>query len=387
MYSQFENSKIVTLAFATALMLTIAACGGGGGDSGGVSTVTTAIGQFKDSNTAGLSYVSGGQFGVTDANGSFTYEVGNTVTFSVGGVAIGTTAAKSVVTPVDLVAAGTTGNTTVQNISRFLMLLDEDGDPTNGINIPAAVRAVAANWPQVDFTVADLQPALASIITDVQATGGTHALPTANVAQAHMEATLRCSYAGAFKGTYSGADSGQFGFLVDANDGTVDGVIFSTVDQSFDSINGASPIDYSQNVAFVSGTSGGATFDGLYTSVDEVSGTWTATAGNGNFSGSRIGGRADALFRFTGSFTGTDFGLFSFDVNSADAVTGIAYSVSEDQLLTLSGTVAGTSLTGSASDGTTFSGTLDRTTGALSGTWAFLPSDAGSFVGSGCRLN
>ena len=51
------------------------------------------------------------------------------VTFSVGGVALGTVAAEEVITPVDLVPDGTTDTPAVQNIVRFLMMLDDDGDP------------------------------------------------------------------------------------------------------------------------------------------------------------------------------------------------------------------------------------------------------------------
>lgn len=57
----------------------------------GETSVEIATGQFKDSNGEGLSFVSGTQRGVTDVNGNFGFELGGTVTFSIGGVTLGTT--------------------------------------------------------------------------------------------------------------------------------------------------------------------------------------------------------------------------------------------------------------------------------------------------------
>ncbi len=71
-------------------------------------------------------------------------------------------------TPLDLVANGATTDAGVQNRIRFLMMLDADGDPANGIAISDNVRARAAQWSQVDFATADLPAALATIIADAQ---------------------------------------------------------------------------------------------------------------------------------------------------------------------------------------------------------------------------
>jgi len=374
---------------AILVTLTLVACGGGGSGnpSGGV---TTATGQFKDSNTAGISYVSGGQSGVTGSDGSFTYEVGNSVEFSIGGVTIGTSNGKSIVTPVDLVSGGSSSSVEVQNIVRLLMMLDDDGDPSNGINISSSVLTIAENWPQIDFSAADLSAELTSIISDAaSADGGTHTLPDANVAQAHLESTLLCSYAGAYKGAFSGDDNGNFGFLIDASNGNVMGVAYSIPFDQYIDLSGRTPISYDQNVAFVSGnTTTGATFSGQFTSVNGVSGSWQNSPDSGSFSGSRIGGATDAAYRFTGNYIGNDFGLFSFDVNGSNNVTGVAYSVAGDELFTVSGTVSGTTLTATASDGTAIAGTLNTATGGLSGTWNDSAEGlSGTFSGSGCQLN
>ena len=374
------------LLLTTAIALTIAGCGGGGG---GAAAPTTATGQFKDSNTSGLNYVSGAQSGVTATDGSFTYEIGKTVTFSVGGVTLGTSSGKSVVTPVDLVTSGSSSSTSVQNIARFLMMLDTDANPANGINISASVQAVAATWTPLDFSSATFDTAASAVIASVSSADSRVAsLPTANAAQLHLESTLRCSYAGGYKGTYTGTDSGNFGVMVDASSGTVLGVGYSNGNQQNFSISGTTPISYNQNASFVSGFAGTGTYTGQFTSVNSMSGTWldTLNSGHGNFSGSRIGGGLNAVYRFTGVFSGNGFGLFTFDIDSANKGTGVGYNVVNGQLVTLTGTLAGTTLTASSSDGASITGTLNTVAGTLSGNWSNA-GNSGTFSGSGCRLN
>ncbi len=374
---------------AISVALTVSACLDSSSDDGGV---TIATGQFKDANTGGISYVSGGQSGITGSDGSFTYEVGKTVIFSVGAVTLGTSTGKSVVTPVDLVSDGRSSSIDVQNIVRFLMVLDVDGDPSNGINVSSSVQEIAAKWTQIDFSTADLSTALSSVISDAaSADNRTPVLPSASAAQAHLESTLLCSYAGAFKGKFSGGDNGNFGVLIDASNGNVDGVAYSVPEDEHISLSGTTPIGYDQNVEFVSGNAtSGATFSGQFTSVDEITGSWQNSifSIDGSFSGSRIGGAIDAQYRFTGNYIGNNFGLFSFDVNDSNNVTGIAYSVAGDESFALSGTVAGTTLTATASDGIAITGTLNTATGSLSGTWSDSAEGlSGTFSGSGCKLN
>ncbi len=111
------------------LLLFVIGCGGGGSGGGNESadqtrqpTARTEQGQFKSAiNTAGLSYVSGSQRGVTDSRGRFTYEVGKTVTFSVGSVTLGGTQGKSVITPVDLVSRGSSTSRPAVNMTRLIL--------------------------------------------------------------------------------------------------------------------------------------------------------------------------------------------------------------------------------------------------------------------------
>jgi hypothetical protein len=146
--------------------LVLSGCGGGGGsdDDATNPTNTTAQGRFIDAPVEGLSYTSGDITGVTDSNGTFTYEVGSTVVFRVSNIEIGSVMGAETITPLDLVpnAADETDDTVV-NILRFLQSLDTDGDPENGVTISATVQNTQTN-ETIDFnqTVSDFEtdPAL-----------------------------------------------------------------------------------------------------------------------------------------------------------------------------------------------------------------------------------
>lgn len=126
----------------------VAACGSGGGDDGGggggggSADETPPVmydGKFLDSPVEGLTYRSGSNPpGTTDASGTFVYSPGETLTFSLGGVEIGTLRdGATVITPFDF------GAVAAKNIARFLQTLDEDNDPSNGIDAVAAATALA----------------------------------------------------------------------------------------------------------------------------------------------------------------------------------------------------------------------------------------------------
>lgn len=372
----------------TVLASLFSGCGGGGGGSAAIET-----GIFKDANVGGMSFVSGSQSGVTGVDGSFTYERGQDVTFSLGGVIVGTAAGAGIVTPVDLVNNGTPTSTEVRNIVRFLIMLDSDGDPDNGITISAAVQAIADSWAPVDFGTGDLPTALASIITDVNAADiRTAELPSPEIALEHFEDTLRCSYSGAFKGTYSGDDRGTFGAFLDYATGDVSGVAYSVPFDVLVNLSSTVPIDFTQDTVFVIGDSGGATFTGQFDNFDTGSGTWEAITGGGTATGtmtaSRIGGAVDAVHRFTGKYSGDDSGLITFDIDASDNITGVVYSTVFDELFTLNVTLNGTTVSGTVSGGGVVDGTLNKDTGVLTGTWSNAGDGTqGTFTGSGCKLN
>jgi DNA-binding beta-propeller fold protein YncE len=106
------------------------------------------VGVFVDAPVEGASYtLSTGQVGVTDSQGRFRYDTGASVTFSVGGVTLPSTAAKAEVTPVDLVGATTPDDPRAVALARFLQTADADGNPDNGIRIDTGRLAGGAKAP------------------------------------------------------------------------------------------------------------------------------------------------------------------------------------------------------------------------------------------------
>jgi sugar lactone lactonase YvrE len=173
---------LIILAFA--LVVLLAACGGGGGGGQTVSGSNTGV--FVDTAVQGLHYASGTLSGLTDHNGTFQYRGGETVRFSVGDIMLGETTAKAIITPMDLVGGGTVSDNTVLKIARFLMSLDIDSNPANGIAIPSSFDN-AARGMSINFaTMSDA--ALNNAITQI--TGGTTTIVTATEAQVHLTDTL-----------------------------------------------------------------------------------------------------------------------------------------------------------------------------------------------------
>ncbi|MGI9259811.1 MAG: hypothetical protein ACR2QQ_13335 [Gammaproteobacteria bacterium] len=345
---------------------------------------------FKDTNVSGLTFESGDETGITGADGAFTFEDGVPVEFSVGGVSIGSAPGGPLITPIDLVSGGTSATPQVQNIVRFLLMLDTDGDPSNGISISEAVRTMAEMWSAVDFTTGDLANVLVTIISDAASVDGTpHMLPDAATAQTHLESTLICTRSGAFRGTFTGDSGGLLTLVADGRTGLMGGHVAGLVGSSRMTLSGTMATSFDGVAQFSSiDPVTGAVFSGQFDGPDDVSGTWTVNGSQGAFTASRRAGASNAVYRFTGNFEGDDQGFFAFDVDSENNVTGVGYTPVNDAQFSLPGTVSGTTLDVTASDGTEIDGTLDMGNGDLSGTWDLASHGFdGTFDGSGCRLN
>lgn len=156
-----------------ALAIGLAACDNNGDGSSNISSDSnlaatrdmptgTTTGVLTDAQVAGVSYTTtSGKSGVTDANGSFNFDHGDTVEFKLGALTLGNIQATPIVTPLAL-ADGNENK--IQNLIILLQSLDSDGDPSNGISITADAAA-AVN------TSLDLQsnPATFAGSTELQA--------------------------------------------------------------------------------------------------------------------------------------------------------------------------------------------------------------------------
>ena len=132
-----------------AVGLALSACGGSGEPA-----KTPVTGVFLDNTVEGLDYVAGSAARAsTSAKGEFTCYQGDNVSFSVGGIALGSAPCATTITPLQL--AGVTDVKDVKVVNRLLalQLLDDDSDPSNGIKLNADVKtALAAK--NADFTAA-----------------------------------------------------------------------------------------------------------------------------------------------------------------------------------------------------------------------------------------
>jgi hypothetical protein len=136
----------LTLGSIITATLLLSGCGGGGSSS---STLTTpeatknetttkkGTGFYVDSAVEGVEFVCGDSTGVTDSNGTFTFDENSTCTFSLGDVVLREVSATNLVDSVVILEDNVT-------IARFLQSLDIDGNPDNGIEIDAGVRATLA---------------------------------------------------------------------------------------------------------------------------------------------------------------------------------------------------------------------------------------------------
>jgi len=190
------NNKILFVAFGIAVVLLLAGCDGGGGGNTGSSTNE---GTFVDSVVEGLSYETASQFGTTDSNGTFEYQDEETVSFSIGDIVLGSGVGAETMTPVELVS-GATDETdpTVTNLCIFIISLDVDGDPSNGIEISSVIRDVATGVSlDFDQATADFltDPALLDFFSELNllsafSTDGVRQPCGAEYAQGHLHNTL-----------------------------------------------------------------------------------------------------------------------------------------------------------------------------------------------------
>lgn len=220
-----RTSDCFSVCFSAVPLLVglLAGCGGGGsGASPGaqglgsaanashmpittdaMAKTETGTGRFLDSAVSGLEYRSGAQRGVTDARGTFTYEKGASIQFKIGGIVLGETAPKDILTPIDLVPGATSGsNVQVRNILRLLQSLDADATPENGICINTTVLSAAGNCTGFVQVLGSEDFAAHQEVGDFLASVGA-TLCDADQALAHFQQTLAMIGAGLQEETVS----------------------------------------------------------------------------------------------------------------------------------------------------------------------------------------
>ncbi|ROZ77414.1 esterase-like activity of phytase family protein [Ramlibacter sp. WS9] len=138
-----HQHHLIAILAAAAL---VAACGG----SDGPAPVT---GAFLDAAVEGVDYTPGSAVKAsTNAQGQFTCGTGESVSFTVGGIALGAATCGTVITPQTLANGAGIKTDAVTNRLIALQTLDEDGDPSNGIRLTSAVKTALASRT-LDFTL------------------------------------------------------------------------------------------------------------------------------------------------------------------------------------------------------------------------------------------
>jgi len=189
-----ENMKFVVSALLIIAFCTMISGCGGGSSAPGIPT-----GKFVDGPVGGLDYVSGSQSGTTAADGTFTYEAGKTVKFSVKGIVLGEVPGGDIITPVHLAMANDpyagVGSPQVINMVRFLMAVSRMDSAGNMTIDPARITTSAIPQPNVfsnntatfESMMAGVAPAIHSVSVDQ--------------AESHMTASIYTQYAGTYCGT------------------------------------------------------------------------------------------------------------------------------------------------------------------------------------------
>jgi len=181
----------------------LSACGGGGGGggtagagsggSGGSSGGNTLVGMLVDAPTAGVSYVCGSQRGKTDASGRFNYESGQSCTFSVGNVTLGSMNAvpdDTLVTPYDLVNVSrlSTIDPNALGIAQFLQSVD-DGSQSGALTISPTTEATLNTVSQQNLAT-DRSKVRAGALTQLTTNAGASSFVDRDTASQRMESYL-----------------------------------------------------------------------------------------------------------------------------------------------------------------------------------------------------
>ncbi|MBX2882167.1 MAG: DM13 domain-containing protein [Granulosicoccus sp.] len=187
--------KIQTVAVPVFALLLISACGGGS-SSNGIDTntdpeetppVNLLTGRFVDSAVTGLQYTTPSQSGLTGSDGSFNYESGESVTFSIGDIVLPAIPGADIITPLSVFSTDDITDLRVMNLARLLQTLDDNADPSDGIVLADSAVANATGL-QVDFSSANFVDQVNNLV----ANSGSSNTELVNAIEAldHLQETL-----------------------------------------------------------------------------------------------------------------------------------------------------------------------------------------------------
>ncbi|MBC3877999.1 esterase-like activity of phytase family protein [Undibacterium sp. FT79W] len=164
-----HNKNVSLLAALTASAL-VAACGGSDTTSTATPAPVAQSGVFLDAAVEGLDYTSGTAKGTTQVDGGFSCNSGDSMSFSVGGISLGSAPCAAVITPLSLANLSNSNDDKVVNRLMALQLLDEDNDPSNGIRLSSTVKtALAGQALDFNANAATFNTAMTNLLSKLPA--------------------------------------------------------------------------------------------------------------------------------------------------------------------------------------------------------------------------
>jgi hypothetical protein len=334
-------------------------------------------GHFIDSGVEGITYSrsNGGTY-TTQEGGRFNYYLSERITFSVGNLKIGTAMGLSTITPKDIVSyedltfSVSIEDPQVNNRTRTLMSLDEDGIAANGIQISPETLTKAAEWRTPDYSLNEsaFTEELNSVTNNELAS-----IVSKDEAVAHLATSLRCVYSGAYSGTWLFPDGTKDGFVgvMIQSDGTI-----VTLGDGQDLNNDGDPseflfargshnadtgyFDFNETGEFKDGgivpSDRDVSGDGSSTGYDRVLGSFkqlnpaTGLVEEGSYEANRVGEGNDVSYRYTGygydnpsdnenPQTDKILGLFTFDINRDGSIFGLIHDARNNEEPSLVGQI------------------------------------------------
>ncbi|MCO5787035.1 hypothetical protein DHB74_11790 [Pseudomonas sp. G11-1] len=157
-----SSSSLSFITFGALAVISLSGCFGGGSSSDDDVAEDHApspvlVGVFTDSPVEGLAYRTETQQGTTDQDGSFSYRSGETISFHLGDLQLGSARAEERMSPLSLADGSDISSDLVTNMLVLLQSLDQDRKLNNGIQISPAIADAVSVW--ADSIVLDQDPA------------------------------------------------------------------------------------------------------------------------------------------------------------------------------------------------------------------------------------
>ncbi|WP_373031144.1 immunoglobulin-like domain-containing protein [Sulfurovum sp.] len=149
-------NKIVSFGLVIGAMLSLVGCGGSSTTTSS-DVVAKGVGTYNDSAVSGVSYTCGTEIGVTDENGTFTFDIGQSCTFSIEDIIL------SIIDSSSFEDENATILVEDIAVAQFLQSIDLDGDASNGITITPEIIDVLSegNITTLPDTIVELEEAVA----------------------------------------------------------------------------------------------------------------------------------------------------------------------------------------------------------------------------------